>query len=140
MRICVASIWDQHIGCLECIGQHLCRTGTLVMDLWYPNLRELSAQALPLVGQAGSFGYLMSEFVEAILLDVGTGVARRRPLTGPEYRPARRQHRHGNACFARLTLDLRPCLPDRRRVPHTWWSVSREPFPVVVRYGSSWTP
>ncbi len=39
---CLVSV-EEHIRCLKCIGLHLCRAGALVMDLWYPNLRELSA-------------------------------------------------------------------------------------------------
>jgi hypothetical protein len=39
---CLVSVEEQ-IRCLNCIGLHLCDTGALVMDLWYPNLRELSA-------------------------------------------------------------------------------------------------
>ncbi|MFC1683451.1 class I SAM-dependent methyltransferase [Candidatus Zixiibacteriota bacterium] len=34
---------EEHIRCLNCIWRHLDHTGALVMDLWYPNLRELSA-------------------------------------------------------------------------------------------------
>jgi SAM-dependent methyltransferase len=39
---CLVSVKDQ-MRCLECIRQHLSDTGVLVMDLWYPNLRELPA-------------------------------------------------------------------------------------------------
>jgi SAM-dependent methyltransferase len=39
---CLVSV-EEHIRCLNCIRLHLCDTGVLVMDLWYPNLRELSA-------------------------------------------------------------------------------------------------
>ncbi len=34
---------EEQIRCLHCIKLHLRDTGALVMDLWYPNLRELSA-------------------------------------------------------------------------------------------------
>ncbi len=37
---CLVSIEEQ-ILCLNCINRHLSDIGTLVMDLWYPNLREL---------------------------------------------------------------------------------------------------
>jgi SAM-dependent methyltransferase len=39
---CLISVEDQ-IRSLECIRQHLSDTGILVLDLWYPNLRELPA-------------------------------------------------------------------------------------------------
>ena len=39
---CLVSV-EEHIRCLNCIKLHLGDTGALVMDLWYPNLRELSA-------------------------------------------------------------------------------------------------
>jgi len=39
---CLVSV-KEHISCLNCIRLHLDDTGALVMDLWYPNLRELSA-------------------------------------------------------------------------------------------------
>jgi SAM-dependent methyltransferase len=39
---CLVSTEEQ-IHCLDCIRQHLSDAGTLVMDLWYPNLRELPA-------------------------------------------------------------------------------------------------
>ena len=32
---------NDQIQCLRCIRRHLADTGVLVMDLWYPNLREL---------------------------------------------------------------------------------------------------
>ncbi len=34
---------EEHICCLDCIKLHLDDKSALVMDLWYPNLRELSA-------------------------------------------------------------------------------------------------
>ena len=37
---------EEHVGCLNSIKPHLRDTGALVMDLWYPNLRELWASEL----------------------------------------------------------------------------------------------
>jgi len=39
---CLVSV-EEHIRCLNCIRRHLGDAGALAMDLWYPNLRELSA-------------------------------------------------------------------------------------------------